>query len=957
MKFTPGQIGKISWDRLSQGIYLGRMREHEQKVLLLLTIVIGAIVGLVVVAFILVTENLGARMYPAGGAAWRRVMVPVLGSLISGYLLFRYFPYARGSGIPQTKTALFLQGGVIRLRTVLGKFGCSSLSLASGIALGREGPSVQVGAGIASVLGRRLGLSPSATKSLIPIGSAAALAAAFNTPIAAVLFTLEEVMGDLHARVLGAIVLSSATSWMVLHLLLGDEPLFHVPAYQLVHPVEFLLYAALGAIGGLVSVIFVKLLLALRKYFLRMPPWTAWLQPVAGGLFVGVLGWFFPDVLGVGYNHVSEALNSRLALGTMALLVMLKLLATATCYASGNAGGIFGPSLFVGAMMGGAFGAGTHVFLPDYTGSVGAYALVGMAAAFAGIIRVPMTSVIMIFEVTRDYSIIVPLMIASLISYFISGRLQKKPIYEALMAQDGIHLPTSPRELEALTLVSQGLRVPVEILQKTEKIKDAVKRINGEGSAWPVLDGKVLMGMVTLAQMQNAAQKGRGEEQLGDLLPILDFGPAPTFEKFPHLHPDHPLDTAMHRMAQSGLTVLPVVSRSDLRQLVGVISLDDALSAYKTEAAPEVASGPPRGSVALLGGVLALIGLALFLAIFVGYFYRSHRIARAARASEEGAQLISEKRYQEAVEKLRTALSISHTPEDRLALATALLNSGNLNEAEIYFREYVRQFPGSGQAHLGLARIAAQNGKTQDAIGFYRQAIDGNWPDRTQNEPARIRLEFIDYLARTGHKGQIQAELLSFLTDLPADVDLRRKIARVLLRYGFSKESAQISRDILKEKPQDSAAYADLGRSQFALGEYQSAQRAFRNALARNPDDLETKKQLDLTDQLLGMDPNLSGLTAAEKYARSRELLDAVLNSLDLCVKELKPTVSDLDKEAINSAHKLLAEGRRPRSYREASMTNLAYSEQIWNLRLKMCGPSAKDSELLSALMSRLETH
>ena len=235
--------------------------QHEDKILLLLTLIIGALVGLVVAAFIYVTEDLGARMYPAGGAAWRRVLIPTGGALITGYLLSRFFPNARGSGIPQTKAALFLRDGFISLRTVLGKFGCCSASLASGIALGREGPSVQVGAGIASVLGRRLGLGPNRIRELIPVGAAAALAAAFNTPVAAVLFTLEEVMGDLHAPVLGSIVLGSATSWVTLHLLLGDEPLFHVPSYQLVSPIEFITYAVLGIAGGLVSVAFVKLLL------------------------------------------------------------------------------------------------------------------------------------------------------------------------------------------------------------------------------------------------------------------------------------------------------------------------------------------------------------------------------------------------------------------------------------------------------------------------------------------------------------------------------------------------------------------------------------------------------------------------------------------------------------------------------------------------------------------------
>ncbi len=232
------------------------LQQYEDKVLLVLTLIIGAVVGLVIAGFIYVTENLGSRMYPAGGSAWRRLLIPVVGAIVTGYFLSRSFPNARGSGIPQTKAALFLRDGFISLRTVLGKFMCSSISLASGIALGREGPSVHVGAGLASVLGRRLGLGSKKIRDLIPVGTSAALAAAFNTPVAAVLFSLEEVMGDLHAPVLGSIVLSSATSWIVLHLLLGDEPLFHVPSYQLVSPLEFISYAVLGVVGGLVSVCF-----------------------------------------------------------------------------------------------------------------------------------------------------------------------------------------------------------------------------------------------------------------------------------------------------------------------------------------------------------------------------------------------------------------------------------------------------------------------------------------------------------------------------------------------------------------------------------------------------------------------------------------------------------------------------------------------------------------------------
>src|SRR6195256_2603696 len=268
------------------------VKQREEQVFLLLTLLIGALVGLTVVAFIVLTERFGARIDATVAAAWRRLVVPIVGSLSMGFLLYKYFSDARGRGVPQTKAALFARGGRISLRTVLGKFFCTSGTLASGIPLGREGPSVQVGAGIASLLGRWLRLSPEKIKALIPVGAAAAVAAAFNTPLAAVLFGLEEVVGDLHAPGLGSVGLASATSWMVLRLLLGNNPLFKVPQYQLIHPLEFAIYAVLGVAGGLISVVFTKLLLGIRERFLRFPRRTVWFQPVAGGLLVGLMGWF-----------------------------------------------------------------------------------------------------------------------------------------------------------------------------------------------------------------------------------------------------------------------------------------------------------------------------------------------------------------------------------------------------------------------------------------------------------------------------------------------------------------------------------------------------------------------------------------------------------------------------------------------------------------------------------------
>ncbi len=551
-------------------LYLrARLQEREDQVFLVLALVIGALTGLTVVAFILLTERTGMRLYPAGGAPWRRLVLPVGGSLGIGYLLSRYFPDARGSGVPQTKAALFARRGRITMRTVVGKFFCTSATLASGIPLGREGPSVQVGAGIASVLGRRLGLRPERVQELLPVGAAAAVAAAFNTPLAAVLFSLEEIVGDLHAPVLGSVVLASATAWMVLRLLLGNNPLFKVPQYQLVHPLEFAIYAVLGVAGGLVSVVFTKLLVEIRERFLRFPENTVWLQPVAGGLLVGVMGWFVPQVLGVGYGYVGDVLNGNMALKLMLLLLVLKLVAVTTSYSSGNAGGIFGPSLFIGAMLGGVIGTVAHGLMPAYTASAGAYALVGMGAVFAGVVRAPMTSVLMIFEMTQDYAVIVPLMIANLVSLFISSRLQRQPIYEALAVQDGIHLPKAePRRQQRNRQVARIMRAATELLSSELTAGDALEQIrSSEFRTCLVTDKLGLIGVVNLA----ALAEGSDRQKLGELV---------DGEVFPHVHSDQSLDVALERMGANRLELLPVVSRANVHKLEGIVTLRDVLDSY-----------------------------------------------------------------------------------------------------------------------------------------------------------------------------------------------------------------------------------------------------------------------------------------------------------------------------------------------------------------------------------------
>jgi CIC family chloride channel protein len=562
-----------SWWKSPARHWNALLNEREEQVFLILTLLIGALVGLMAVTFILLTERVGMRLYPVGGAAWHRVLIPVVGSLVMGYLLYRYFPDARGSGVPQTKAALYAREGRITAATMFGKFFCTSATLASGIPLGREGPTVQVGAGIASVLGRHLGLRPEKVKALIPVAAAAAIAAAFNTPLAAVLFALEEIVGDLHAPVLGSVVLAAATSWGVLRLLLGNDPLFKVPQYQLVNPWEFAIYAILGVAGGLVSVAFTKLLLGMRERFLRFPRRTLPFQPVIGGVVVGLMGWFVPQVMGVGYEHVGAVLNGGMALRLMVLLLVLKFFAVTASYASGNAGGIFGPSLFLGAMLGGTIGTVAHNLFPYHVATAGAYALVGMGTVFAGIVRAPMTSVVMIFEITRDYAVIVPLMISNLVSLFIASRLQKQPIYEALARQDGIHLPTAEtRQQEGHRQVILAMRPAKEILSADMTVEEALEKIrSSESTAWPVSDNQGLIGVLSFGKLQQAAAAGPEPKRLEELIDGVDF---------PHLHVDHPLSLALERMGACQINAMPVVSRANIHKLEGIVTLKDVLALY-----------------------------------------------------------------------------------------------------------------------------------------------------------------------------------------------------------------------------------------------------------------------------------------------------------------------------------------------------------------------------------------
>jgi chloride channel protein, CIC family len=544
-----------------------QLRLRENQLFLTLTIVIGIIAGLAAVLFTVAIDQVSHRLFGLAPSRLRLFAVPPLVSIATGVLLAKVFPEVRGSGVPQTEAAYHLAGGVIPARVPLGKFVTGVVCIGSGHSMGREGPSVQIGAGLASVAGRWLRLSPQRVRDLVPVGAAGALAAAFNTPVAAVLFALEEIIGDMNAALIGSTVVASVAAVIVERSILGNEPLFHVPTYRLVHPAELFAYALLGISGGVVSLVFCKGLLAARKLFARLPPRTRILQPAIGGLIIGAILLYTPPVMGVGYEYVDQALNGGLLLKTMAILCFMKLAATIASYASGNAGGIFAPSLYIGAMAGGTVGLIVHRIAPFPTGDAGAYALVGMGTLFAGIIRAPMTSVFMIFEITQDYQILVPLMVANLLSIVISKRYQPVPVYHALLLQDGIHLPAPAARAErAVKTARHVMRSDVPFISPDLSVAEAW-RLAAQDDAPLHLIGAPdhLVGVVT----HDALDKLRSQSPDQHVSAVVDT-------VFVHVHPDHPIDVVLERLAESG-GLLPVVSRTAVDRVEGVVTRETVL--------------------------------------------------------------------------------------------------------------------------------------------------------------------------------------------------------------------------------------------------------------------------------------------------------------------------------------------------------------------------------------------
>lgn len=568
--------------------------QREERIFLLLSIFIGIISGLLVVSFRMAIEWLSVLLLGSSPQRHqpRLIVVPALAGIVIALLTRYVFPNVRGSGINQTKAALYISNGYISFRTVIGKFLLSALAIGSGYSLGPEDPSLQIGAGVASLISRRIGMSKEKLRIFAPIGAAAGLAAAFNAPISAILFVIEEVIGQWSAAVLGSIVLSAVSSVVVARAFWGSQPMFRIPAVTLRDPRELLAYAVLGVVGGFSSLLFTRSLSYLRPKLRSLPQWTQFFQPALAGLLVGGIGYLgVTQVMGAGYEAIDQAMHSQFVWQMLLVLALLKLVATTLSFSSGTPGGMFAPTLFIGAMLGAAVGSFEKIYFPHLTGSIGSYALVGMGVLFAAFLRAPLTSVFMVLEVSGNYSIVLPVILANTIAYLISRAVQPVPILEQFTHQDGLDLPSMEELREESNLHIEDAMQPVTapVLQGSETVAETLRSLlqYEDAKATPIFLIHCSDGLWYVAKKEEL--EALSSASADDLLEVAERQPVDATttilekqlgaERTPVLFPDLPLASALAHFQRWPL--LPITNRAMRGALEGGISLQDVLNRFQ----------------------------------------------------------------------------------------------------------------------------------------------------------------------------------------------------------------------------------------------------------------------------------------------------------------------------------------------------------------------------------------
>lgn len=574
---SPRTKFRTRWEAWAATVFIMR----EDRLFLLLAVLIGIFSGLAVVCFRLAIDwtqiaLLGPSLYPPFP---RVVMAPTLAGIVVAVLVIHVFPGVRGSGVNHTKQAVYISNGYVPFVTVIGKFVTCAIAIGSGQSLGPEDPSLQMGAGIASLIGRRLRLSTEKLRLIAPVGAAAGLAAAFNAPISAVLFVVEEVIGTWSAGALGAIVLAAVSSVVTMRAFLGPESLFRVPPFRVAGPGEMLAYAVLGVAGGGASLLLLKLIVYARPKLQALPSWTQYFQPAAAGLLIGLIGIRLPQVMGAGYPIVDQAMHGQFTWQLLLLLAALKMLATGFSFLSGTPGGTFAPTLFIGAMLGGAIGAIEHHFFPIVAGTVGTFALVGIGTLFAGFLRTPITSVFMVIELSGNYTAILPVIISTMIAYVISRSYQKVPLFDLLARQEGLVLPSVEKRREMMALaVEDAMRADgVIICEPADQLAELSRRAEANAEAALLL--RVKPGEWWLLDREELLRRAPDASPKTTAIHVKSKGP------LPYLFRDQTLEEALQEIGDWPL--LPVINRANLAKLEGILTLPDTLRAFRKPHAEE----------------------------------------------------------------------------------------------------------------------------------------------------------------------------------------------------------------------------------------------------------------------------------------------------------------------------------------------------------------------------------
>jgi len=553
---------------------------HEYIILSILALVVGIAGGFGAIVFRYLIFSIQTVFFQGGTPLNNTlgvivIVIPAIGGLIVGLIVYFFAREAKGHGVPEVMEAIAMRGGKIRPRVAVIKTIASSICIGSGGSTGREGPIIQIGAAVGSAIGQKLKLPSGGVKILLACGATAGIAATFNTPIAGVIFAIELILFELKTRSFIPLVISSITGTIISRIFLGREPAFPLPSYSFVSPYELIFYLILGLLAGSIAVFFIKMMYGTENFFekLKIKPYF---KPMIGGLSVGIIGLFLPQLFGVGYEAVSDVLNESIVVGGIGLLLALcigKIIANSLTLGSGGSGGVFSPSLFIGAMLGGAFGIIVHTQFPTITGTYGAYALVGMAAVFAGMSRGTLTAIIIVFEMTLNYNIILPLMFACVVSDAVSTFLSKETMYTKKLMMRGMNI-THDMEVEVLSsvLVKDAMVKKVVTVSEDTTVRELVHLIQvTEHMGFPILDkNEKLAGIITHHDIHNAILECKYDLKVKDV----------ESKDFLLAYPNDTLEEIIGRMVEKDVSHIPVVDPSDQTHLVGLITKGDILKAH-----------------------------------------------------------------------------------------------------------------------------------------------------------------------------------------------------------------------------------------------------------------------------------------------------------------------------------------------------------------------------------------